>query len=229
MRYNPTDSWKSEHWNSWEPWRRRSPLDGRRPTPANLQSAAALGTTLDDVLPFPQDADNADLLRLLIVGTNPSPWAAAVQAPFARPGNRFWKSLAAGGVTDSVVNNAAGMDPEDERMLASRGVGITNIVSRPTAKSSALSTQELRDGRQHLFLRVRTIRPRLVAFTGITAFRRAFEYPKAVLGQQPVEKFSDWPADTPLWVVADPSGLNAHESVESLGAQWATVWRATQR
>jgi TDG/mug DNA glycosylase family protein len=81
----------------WSTWRRPSPLDGRRPTKDELAQAAAEQLTLDDLLPYPNDADNAGLLRLLIVGTNPSPWAAAVQAPFARPGNRFWKSLHAGG------------------------------------------------------------------------------------------------------------------------------------
>lgn len=212
----------------WTPWRASSPLQGRRPTKQELAEAAAKGLTLDDVLPYPTDNQNCGLLRLLIVGTNPSPWAAAVQAPFARPGNRFWKSLYAGGVTETLVNDSNGMERSDELMLARRGVGITNIVSRPTSRSSELSREELRAGCAHLVQRVQVIRPRVVAFTGITAFRSAFDSPKAVLGLQPTETLSGWPTTTQLWVVPDPSGLNAHESVESLGEKWAQVWAASQ-
>ena len=211
----------------WQPWRSESPLEGRRPTKAELAQAAATGMTLDDLFPYPLDADNAGLLRLLIVGTNPSPWAAAVQAPFARPGNRFWKSLHAGSITEHVVNDSDGMDRADERMLAARGVGITNIVSRPTSRSSELSRAELQAGCERLVHRVGQIQPPVVAFTGITAFRTAFQQPAAKLGQQDTHEIPDWPAGSQLWVVPDPSGLNAHESVESLGEKWAEVWAAT--
>lgn len=212
---------------NWQPWRSASPLGGRRPTKTELAQAAATGTTLDDLLPFPVDADNVGLLRLLIVGTNPSPWAAAVQAPFARPGNRFWKSLHAGGITEQVVNDSNGLDRADERMLAARGVGITNIISRPTSRSSELSREELQAGCERLVRRVRHIQPPVVAFTGITAFRTAFQKPTAKLGLQDTYDIADWPACSQLWVVPDPSGLNAHESVESLGEKWAAVWAAT--
>lgn len=212
--------------DDWTPWRARSPLDGRRPTKTELEQVAAAGVTLDDVLPYPTDTQNAGLLRLLIVGTNPSPWAAAMQAPFARPGNRFWKSLYAGGVTETLVNNSVGMDPADEQMLARRGVGITNIVSRPTSRSSELAVEELRAGRDLLLQRVAVLAPAVVAFTGITAFRTAFELPGAKLGLQDTADISGWPSAIPFWVVPDPSGLNAHESVESLGAKWAQLWAA---
>ena len=208
----------------WTPWRTPSPLQGRRPTKAELAEAAANGITLDDVLPYPDDRDNMGLLRLLIVGTNPSPWAASVQAPFARPGNRFWKSLYAAGVTETLVNDTTGMQRSDELMLARRGVGITNIVSRPTSRSSQLSREELRAGCARLVQRVRVLCPPVVAFTGITAFRSAFDAPKAVLGFQPTHNPPGWPTSSQLWVVPDPSGLNAHESVESLGEKWAEVW-----
>lgn len=213
----------------WTPWRTPSPLDGRRPTKEELAEAAANGMTLDDVLPYPADEDNAGLLRLLIVGTNPSPWAAAVQAPFARPGNRFWKSLYAGGVTETLVNDSNGMQRSDELMLARRGVGITNIVSRPTSRSSELSREELRAGCARLVQRVQAMCPPVVAFTGITAFRSAFDAPKAELGLQPTDDLTGWPAESQLWVVPDPSGLNAHESVESLGEKWAEVWAISTR
>ncbi len=213
--------------DNWTPWRAPSPLDGRRPTKDELAKAAATGMTLDDVLPYPTDEQNAGLLRLLIVGTNPSPWAAAVQAPFARPGNRFWKSLHAGGVTETLVNDSNGMQRMDELMLAQRGIGITNIVSRPTSRSSELSRDELQAGCTHLVERVQVLCPSVVAFTGITAFRTAFDSPRAVLGPQPTDELAGWPEQTQLWVVPDPSGLNAHESVESLGAKWAEVWSAS--
>lgn len=214
--------------DTWSPWRASSQLHGGRPTKADLAAATAAQTTLDDVLPYPTDADNAGLLRLLIVGTNPSPWAAAMQAPFSRPGNRFWKSLYVGGVTPALVNNSTGMARDDERMLAQRGIGITNIVSRPTAKSSELSQRELRDGHDRIIRRVATLQPKVVAFTGITAFRTAFTAPRAVLGPQPVDDLAGWPAATQLWVVPDPSGLNAHESVATLGTKWAEVWAASR-
>lgn len=212
--------------DDWQTWRRPSPLGGRRPTKDELAQAADDGLVLDDLLPYPNDADNAHQLRLLIVGTNPSPWAAAVQAPFARPGNRFWKSLHAGGVTETLVNDSNGLAFEDERMMAERGIGLTNIVSRPTSKSSELSRDELQTGCARLVQRVRVLQPNVVAFTGITAFRTAFQQPAAVLGLQDTSAIADWPTAVQLWVVPDPSGLNAHESVASLAAKWAEVWDA---
>lgn len=212
---------------TWHPWRTRSALHGWRPTKADLAAAAGKQTRLDDLLPYPTDPQNAGLIRLLIVGTNPSPWAAAMQAPFSRPGNRFWKSLYVGGVTPELVNNSTGMSRDDESMLAHRGIGVTNIVSRPTVKSSDLSRSELRDGRDRIIRRVAILQPRVVAFTGVTAFRTAFKAPNAVLGRQPIDELVGWPAATQLWVVPDPSGLNAHETVTSLGAKWAAVWAAS--
>src|SRR5699024_1152651 len=161
---------------------------------------------------------NTELLRLLIVGTNPSPWAATVKAPFARPGNRFWASLHAGGVTERLVAPAVGVSHADEHMLAMRGVGITNLASRPSSRADLLV------GCGQLVERMQVLRPRTVAFTGITAFRRAFKKPKATLGIQATEDLAGWPDQTQLWVVPDPSGLNAHESVASLAAKWQEVW-----
>src|SRR5699024_12085083 len=95
---------------------------------------------------YPTDTQNTELLRLLIVGTNPSPWAATVKAPFARPGNRFWASLHAGGVTERLVAPAVGLSHADEHMLAMRGVGINNIVSRPSSRADELSFEGLLTG-----------------------------------------------------------------------------------
>lgn len=215
--------------NDWRPWRSESRLHGRRPNKTDLAETARTGKGLDDVLPYPTDVENTELLRLLIVGTNPSPWAATVKAPFARPGNRFWASLHAGGITERFVAPAVGLSHADEHMLAMRGVGITNIVSRPSSRADELSLEELRTGCSQLVERMQVLRPRTVAFTGITAFRRAFKKPKATLGLQTTQDLAGWPEQTQLWVVPDPSGLNAHESVTSLAAKWQEVWLASSR
>lgn len=210
----------------WTPWRSGSPLEGRRPTKADLAVAAASGLGREDVLPYPTDRQSAGTLRLLIVGINPSPWTAAVNAPFARPGNRFWTSLAQAGLVEGTVDASRGLSPPDERMLAQRGIGITNIVARPSARADELTTQELREGGAHLVERVRVLRPRTVGLLGITAFRAAFSLPKATPGQQAADIIPGWPADVGLWVLPNPSGLNAHETVASLARKWRDVWAA---
>lgn len=208
----------------WHPWRSAPPLGGRRPAPENLARVVDSELGRQDVLPYPDDRACAGLVRLLIVGINPSPWTAAVNAPFARPGNRFWPSLAAADVLPQPVDASRGLARSDERMLAERGIGITNIVSRPTARADQLSAQELRAAGAGLAPRVREIQPAVVAVLGVTAFRVAFGLPKAQLGRQPVHAVPDWPAGSPLWVLPNPSGLNAHESVDSLAEKWAEVW-----
>ncbi|WP_313354940.1 mismatch-specific DNA-glycosylase [Microbacterium sp.] len=215
------------HAGGWAPWRAPSPLDGRRPNPADLAHAAAAGLGRDDVLPYPTDEESADRVRLLMVGINPSPWTVAVNAPFARPGNRFWPSLATAGLTDEVVDASRGLSPSDERMLATRGIGMTNLVARPTARADELSKDELRAGGRRLLERVRVLRPHAVAVVGITAFRIAFAMPRARVGRQDTDGLSQWPRDIPLWVVPNSSGLNAHETVDSLAEWWREVWAAS--
>ena len=213
----------------WQPWRREPLLEGRRPTKTDLDAAITQHLTTQDLLPYPNDEDNAAMLRMLIVGTNPSPWAAAANGPFGRPGNRFWPSLFEAGVTTHLINASAGMSRTDERMLVERGVGLTNIIARPSSRADELSLEELRAGRDTLIARMQLLQPRAAAFTGITAFRRAFADPKATLGQQPTDQLEGWPAHTTLWVVPDPSGLNAHESIASLAEKWRQVWSASSR
>lgn len=215
--------------NDWRPWRREPTFQGRRPTKTDLAAATAQQLTTQDLLPYPNDEDNAGILRMLIVGTNPSPWAAAANGPFGRPGNRFWPSLFEAGVTANLINASAGISRADERMLAERGVGLTNIIARPSSRADELSLDELRAGRDALIQRMRLLQPRAAAFTGITAFRRAFAEPRATLGQQPTDQLPGWPAHTKLWVVPDPSGLNAHESIASLAEKWRKVWSASSR
>src|SRR5699024_6440616 len=108
--------------------------------------------------------------RLLIVGINPGLWTAAVNAPFARPGNRFWPSLHRAGLTSRMVDASRGLDPEDEQDLHARGSGITNMIGRATVRADELSREELRRAGEHLVERVRALRPRTAAIAGITAF-----------------------------------------------------------
>ena len=201
---------------------RDSPMGGAKPTTADLARFAGLDTeALLDVLP----ADGARL-RLLIVGINPGLWTAAVNAPFARPGNRFWPSLHRAGLTSSVVDASRGLDASDEAELLGRGIGITNLVGRATVRADELTREELRDAGARLTRRVQMMRPLVVAIAGITAFRTAYRQPKAVLGHQDASLIEGWPSEVKLWVVPQPSGLNAHESIDSLADKWRTVWQA---
>lgn len=132
----------------------------------------------------------------LIEGINPSPWTTAVNAPFARPGNRFWPWLAAAGILPRTVDASRGLSPDDERLLAERGIGIANLVGRTTARAAQLTRAELRAGGRRLIRRA--------AVVGITAFRQAFDRPGAVLGVQPVadesgaQSVPGWPDGGPV-------------------------------
>ena len=202
--------------------RRPSPLAGRKPTRGDLAAFATPDPdAIDDVLPGPGDAP----LRLLIVGINPGLWTAAVNAPFARPGNRFWPSLHRAGLTSRLVDASRGLDPEDEQDLHDRGIGITNMIGRATVRADELTRAELRRSGEDLVDRVDSLRPRTVAIAGITAFRTAYALPKAALGLQDPADVTGWPADVPLWVVPQPSGLNAHANIASLAATWRDVAR----
>ncbi|WP_156366650.1 mismatch-specific DNA-glycosylase [Microbacterium sp. No. 7] len=197
-------------------------MAGRRPARDELARFATEDPqAIDDVLPAPGHP-----LRLLIVGINPGLWTAAVNAPFAYPGNRFWPSLHRAGLTDHVIDATTGLRPEDEARLVGRGIGITNLVGRATAKASELSREELRAGGTALVARVAELRPAMVALAGVTAFRVAFGQPRARMGEQDATLIPDWPHGVPLWVVPQPSGLNAHETVDSLAARWREVWDA---
>ncbi|NPC97463.1 mismatch-specific DNA-glycosylase [Nocardioides sp. zg-DK7169] len=160
-------------------------------------------------------------LRLLFVGINPGLWTAATRTHFAHPGNRFYPALLRAGIIEHPIDPANGMDEEDRDRLRERGIGITNVVRRATAKASELSREELREGGELLVETIRQHRPAVVAIAGITAYRAAFGLPKAVLGKQPEPL-----AGAELWVVPNPSGLNAHETVASLAEAYAAPARA---
>lgn len=161
-------------------------------------------------------------LKLLFVGINPGLWTAAVQTHFAHPTNRFYPALAAAGITEYEVDRVAGMSDADRAHLTERGIGITNLVRRASARASELSREELREGGERLRRFVAEHRPAVVAIAGISAYRDAFGERGAVLGRQPetLETAADW-SGAALWVVPNPSGLNAHETVASLAAAYA--------
>lgn len=172
-----------------------------------------------------RDAEVPDLvgpgLRLLFVGINPGLWTAAVGAHFARRGNRFYPALFAAGITDRLIDASAGMDPADAALLGERGIGITNLVRRATARADELTRSELERGAVALERFVTLHQPRVVAVLGVTAYRQAFRQPRAAVGRQPGGLGA-----AQLWVVPNPSGLNAHESVSSLAAAYAEAARA---
>lgn len=173
-----------------------------RPTKEEL--LAAEGKTVPDVI--------APGLQVLFCGINPSLYTAAVGHHFARPGNRFWPALYAAGFTDRLVS------PFDERELLKTGYGITNVVMRATASADQLSREELRQGGRRLAAKVKRYRPAFLAVLGLGAYRSAWERPEAVIGHQeePI-------GETVVWVLPNPSGLNAHYQAKDLGRLYSEL------
>ena len=173
-----------------------------------------MGFTREELARF-EGASVPDLvgngLRLLFVGINPGLWTAATQTHFSHPGNRFYPALARAGIFTRPIDRANGMDDDDRAAFRAAGLGISNLVNRATARASELADQELRDGRIALEALVATYHPAVVAIAGVTAYRTAFGRRKAVLGRQ-----HEPLAGAELWVVPNPSGLNAHDTVDSL-------------
>lgn len=160
-------------------------------------------------------------LQLLFVGINPGLWTAATQTHFAHPSNRFYPALLRSGLIEREIDRSAGFTDEDRRHLIERGIGISNLVRRATARASELNADELREGGAALIENVDAWRPRVVAVCGITAYRTAFGRPRASLGLQ-----DERIGDTTLWVIPNPSGLNAHETIDSLADWFRLVGRA---
>src|SRR5215210_4546038 len=144
-------------------------------------------------------------LNVLFCGINPSLYSAAVGRHFARPGNRFWPTLYAAGFTDRLFSAF-----EDDRLLE-RGYGITNVVERATATAAELDENEFIKGGKALEKKVRRYRPKVVAVLGISAYRVAFWKKDAAVGQQ-----EDTLGGAAVWVLPNPSGLNAHYRLEDL-------------
>lgn len=168
---------------------------------------AVRGRAVPDLLPEDPAAD----LRLLFVGINPGLWTAAVQAHFAHPGNRFYKALATAGITPRALDVRHGFDVASRRALVGRGIGITNLVNRATARADELAVDELRRGARKLAAKVEAWRPVVVAVVGIGAYRTGFGQPRAMVGRQEEDL-----AGAELWALPNPSGLNAHYGVDAL-------------
>ena len=167
----------------------------RRPTKSEVQAAA--GRTVPDVI--------APGLDVLFCGINPGLYSGATGHHFSRPGNRFWPTLSGAGFTDRLL------DPSEERLLLDAGCGITNFVRRATAGAAELSNAELADGRRDLERKVQRYAPRWLAVLGIGAYRTAFGRRGAGIGEQ-----SERLGSTGLWVLPNPSGLNASYQLPEL-------------
>jgi TDG/mug DNA glycosylase family protein len=173
-------------------------------------------TEVPDLLPEPGRP-----LRLLFVGINPGLWTAATQTHFAHPGNRFYPALLRARILTTPIDPAAGMTNDDREALGSQGIGITNVVARATARADELTQDELREGGARLVELVAERQPRVVAIAGITAYRSAFGVRQAKAGEQPER----W-GRTRVFVVPNPSGLNAHETADTLATAYADAARA---
>lgn len=175
--------------------------------PTREQIAAAAGATVPDVI--------GDGLAVLFCGINPGLYSGATRHHFARPGNRFWKVLHQAGFTPELLS------PFDEDGLLARRIGITNLVTRATATAAELGADELRRGARALARKAIRRRPAFVAVLGIEAYRHAFERPAARLGAQP-ERLGD----ARVWVLPNPSGLNAHYQLPDLVRLFGELARA---
>ena len=165
--------------------------------PTTEEIRAAVGRTVPDLI--------APNLQVLFCGINPSLYSAVVGHHFARPGNRFWKTLHAAGFTERVLA------PFEDGMLLQQGYGLTNIVDRATARADEVDPTEFVGGYQELVSKVQRYQPKCLAVLGVGAYRTAFKRPKAVIGQQ-----NESLGDALIWVLPNPSGLNAYYQLEGL-------------
>jgi double-stranded uracil-DNA glycosylase len=179
----------------------------RKPTREEIQAAA--GGALPDVL--------APGLAVLFCGINPSLYSVAAGHHFARPGNRFWRTLHLAGFTEPLLS------PAEDRALLAYGYGLTNVVERGTAGAAELTAAEYREGGVRLVEKLHRYRPRWLAVLGVEAYRRAFGQPKAQVGRQ-----AESLAGAGVWVLPNPSGLNAHYQLPDLASTYAELRRAVR-
>lgn len=163
-----------------------------------------------------------DDVRLVFVGVNPGLWTAAVGAHFAHPGNRFYKALYAAGITESPLDVRAGFSDATRGVLQGRGIALTNLVNRATARADELDRQELRRGARQLASKLARWRPRVVAFVGLGAYRSAYDRVAAHVGPQAEHRL----AGAEVWALPNPSGLNAHYPVAALARSYRSAARA---
>ncbi|MEO6081605.1 MAG: G/U mismatch-specific DNA glycosylase [Umezawaea sp.] len=172
--------------------------------------AAAREKLLPDVL--------APGLDVVFCGINPGLYSAATGLHFGRPGNRFWPALHLGGFTPRLFT------PAEQDQLPQHGLGITNLVPRATARADELTDAELRAGAVRLTGIAERYRPEVIAVVGVTAYRTAFGRKKAAVGAQ-----DETIADSRLWVLPNPSGLNAHYQLPALGDAFAELCATLDR
>jgi len=168
-----------------------------RVNPSKAELEAARGRTIPDVL--------GPDLDVVFVGINPGLWSGAVGHHFARPGNRFWKALYGSGFTDRLLS------PFEDASLLDANFGVTNLVARTSGRADELSADEIRRGARELEERLAPLRPRFVAVLGIGAYRTGFGRPHAALGPQDHDL-----GGSRVWVLPNPSGLNAHHQLDDL-------------
>jgi TDG/mug DNA glycosylase family protein len=179
----------------------------RRPTPEQLE--AARGVILPDII--------ARDLKVLFCGINPGLWSGVVGRHFATPGNRFWPAMYASGFTPELFTSLR----QDE--LPALGLGITSLVARTTARADELSNEELREGAGILTKTAAEYRPAWIGIVGITAYRAGFDRRTAKIGPQ-TERI----AESRIWVLPNPSGLNAHWSAQALGEEFGRFHDAVE-
>jgi TDG/mug DNA glycosylase family protein len=180
----------------------------RPPKPSAAEIAGAAGKGIRDVV--------APHLRVLFVGINPGLYTAATGHHFARPGNRFWPALHAAGFSARLLH------PSEQAALLERGYGITNLVNRATATAQEIAPHEFVAGRTRLAAKVRRLRPNVVAFLGVGAYCHAFGLKRAALGEQ-AERFEG----ARVWVLPNPSGLNANYQLGALVELFRALKNAT--
>jgi TDG/mug DNA glycosylase family protein len=183
-------------------------IEPRRPT--KMELLAARNKTVPDLI--------APRLKVLFVGINPGLYSGAVRHHFARPGNRFWPALHKSGFTPRLLS------PYEERELLKYGCGITNLVNRATANAAELAEKELRAGSRRLTAKVRRYRPRVVAVLGVGAYRAAFNSTRVRIGEQ-LERIGN----TKIWVLPNPSGLNANYQLPDLARLLRRLYRAAEK
>ena len=178
-----------------------------KPTRADL--LAAKNKKVRDII--------APHLKVIFCGINPGLYSGATGHHFARPGNRFWPTIYQAGFTPRLLS------PLEEQDLLSLGYGITNLVPRATATADELAPEELVAGRKRLETKVKRYEPRLVAVLGIGAYRTAFQEKMAILGLQ-----NKLIGNARIWVLPNPSGLNAHYQLADLAEQFRKLREATE-
>ncbi|GII54514.1 mismatch-specific DNA-glycosylase [Planotetraspora thailandica] len=172
--------------------------------PTRAEIEAARNATIPDVL--------GPGLDVLFCGINPGLYSAATGHHFARPGNRFWPALHLSGLVPRRL------EPYEQSLLPSYGLGITNIVARATARADELTPEEIRQGGLLLADLVRDTAPRVLAVAGVSAYRVAFGRPRARIGPQ-----DDVIGGAAVYVLPNPSGLNAHWRLEDIAAEMARL------